>query len=345
MRNVFRIPQTLRKIGALKSTIPNQREGAIKKAGFGSVESNYDNADDNARLLMNGAFIIEAEDYNYQGGQHVPSASTMPYLGNAYTGLVPTLDVDYFNGPDESAGDVNAYAYGPRTALAAEGTVETKGGGDAVNNEFNRNRGSFTVNANYAIGWGGVGDWQNYTRTFPAGRYAIFSAGAQDGTPDPDPAARTIGLDSTLSKVTNPTAADNSSVGIEGGGQGLTKLGVFQSPTSGAWSSNDLIPLTDETTGAIVEVQLSGTETLRWSNNSNQDMDYLLLYCLDCQDVTRPTMQVARSSGNITITWTGAGFRVQESSNLATWTDVQGATGSPVTLPTSGTHKFYRLIQ
>jgi hypothetical protein len=308
----------------------------------GANESGYRAGDDGARLIMRGAYVIEAEDYNYEGGKHLTVASTMPYLGNAYAGLRPTGDIDIGNGPDEAGGDQGAYAYGPRTPTADPVTLETKGGGDPVNNEFNRNRGSFTIGTSYATGWGSAGDWQNYTRTFPAGRYAIVAGVAQDGDPGADLAARTDIMNSYLSKVANPTIADGSTVGVEGGLQGLTRLGVFHSPQSGAWSSNDLIPLKDEATGAIVEVQLSGTETLRWTNDSGLDMDYLLLYCLNC--VGAPTISLSRAGGTTTITYTGT---LRSSTTLgagAVWSDVAGAT-SPYTVPTSDAARFFRSFQ
>jgi hypothetical protein len=150
-------------------------------------------------------------------------------------------------------------------------------------------------------------------------------------------------MNSHLAKVTNPTIPDGSSAGLEGGLQGLTKLGVFNSPVSGAWSSNDLIPLRDEVTGAIVEVQLSGTETLRWTNDSGLDMDYLLLYCLNCVDST-PTIALARSGGTTTITYTGT---LQSSATLgatANWQPVAGATPPNYVVPTADGMRFFRTV-
>jgi hypothetical protein len=305
----------------------------------GGVESNYRSADDSARLIMNGAYVIEAEDYNYEGGKHITAASTMPYLGDAYKSLLPTLDVDFFNSADQSGGSADADAYGPRMPMNSPGYIETKGDGDSINNAFNRNRGSFTLTANYALGWGDTGDWQNYTRTFPAGRYAIFAGVAQDGDPGADLAARAVSMNSTLSKVANPTVVDNSAVGVEGGAQGLTKLGVFQSPQSGAWSSNDIIPLTDETTGAPVEVQLSGTETLRWTLASGQDSDFLLLYCLTCIDTPPLSIAIARGAGGITLTYTGT--LVASDTVNGTYAPVVGAT-SPYAVSPTGTMRFFQ---
>jgi hypothetical protein len=291
---------------------------------------------------MRGAYVIEAEDYNYEGGKHLTIASTMPYLGNAYAGLRPTADIDIGNGPDEAGGDQGAYAYGPRTPTADPVTLETKGGGDAVNNEFNRNRGSFTVNASYATGWGSVGDWQNYTRTFPAGTYAIYAGVAQDGDPGADLSARVDVMNSYLSKVANPTIADGSTVGVEGGLQGLTRLGVFHSPQSGAWSSNDLIPLTDEATGNMVTVNLSGTETLRWTNDSGLDMDYLLLYNLT--STPPPTIAINRAGGTVTINFTGTLQSTATLGTTANWQPVAGAVPPNYTVPTGDAMRFFRTV-
>ena len=311
----------------------------------GSTESNYRGADDSARLLMASptAFIIEAEDYNYEGGKHLTAASTMPYLGNAYAGLLPTLDVDYFNSPDQSGASADADAYGPRMPIAGPGYIETKGDGDAVNNAFNRNRGAFTLTANYALGWGNAGDWQNYTRTFPAGTYYVYAGVAQDGDPGADLATRTVVMDSTLSKVANPTIADGSAVGFEGGAQGLTPLGVFQSPPSGAWSSADLIPLTDAATGNPVTVQLSGTETLRWTQQSGIDSDFLLLYCITCTDpVGPPDIAISRNaSGAITINFTGT--LVSSPTVDGDYTPVAGAVaGTPYTVDPTAPMMFFQ---
>src|SRR5690606_1416383 len=66
--------------------------------------------DNSARLIMRGAFNIEAEDYNYNGGEYLDVASQMPYLGRAYEGLTSVADVDFMNANETT--DAGAYAYG-----------------------------------------------------------------------------------------------------------------------------------------------------------------------------------------------------------------------------------------
>ena len=51
------------------------------------------------------------------------------------------------------------------------------------------------------------------------------------------------------------------------------------------------------------------------------------------------------AAGHVIITWTGSG-RLQESTNLTTWSDVAGNPGSGFDVTTSGgSHKFYPIVQ
>ena len=51
------------------------------------------------------SFIIEAEDFNHGSGQHVASASTMPYLGGQYNGLSAVGGVDYSQPAHDGSSD------------------------------------------------------------------------------------------------------------------------------------------------------------------------------------------------------------------------------------------------
>ena len=296
------------------------------------VRGNPGSQDDNSRLYMDGmTMLIEAEDYNYGGGQHKPEADLASYRGDAYKGLKATLNIDFFHDGDNSGGAAFAYQ---RAAPADEGVIEDKGGTDAVNNDLGRLRGSFSVTANYALGWTAVGEWENYTRTFPRGKYAIIGACSHDTVAENE-------INMVLSKVANPTVADGSSIGTEGGAQGLTKLGSFLGTATGAWSSNDLIPLQDDN-GNIVTVDLDGLTTLRLTFNSQDgDFDWMALYCLDCATTTAPTASVTRSGNNVVIN-SDSGGTVQGSPTIspATWTDIGAA---PQTVPSTTGNRFFRI--
>jgi hypothetical protein len=300
--------------------------------------------DDGLRLIMRGGFLVEFEDFNFNGGQHEAVSDTMPYLGNAYAGLTHkgTLDVDFFNDQDDSGGA--AFAYN-RFVPADPGVLEMKGPGDAVDNAFNRLRGSFSVNANYATGWTGVGDWQNYTRVFPKGKYGAILAGAHDGVAELGGELPELNI--VLSKVANPTIADGSAAGVEGGAQGLTKLGTFTGNGTGAWSSNDLVPLRNDA-GAPVLIDLDGATTLRATfSNTDGDGDFILLYCTDCTvDPGKPEItSITRSGNQVTITWTGGGTLFKANSLPATaadWTTTNDSDGS-WTGEATGNQGYYRV--
>jgi hypothetical protein len=310
--------------------------GDPEKAGAG---------DDSLRLIMKGAFLIEDEDFNFGGGKHEPVADVMPYLGNAYLGLThaATEDVDFNNSADQSGAAAFAYT---RFNVTDAAVAEMKGPGDNVDSALGRLRGSFSVTNNYAVGWTDAGDWQNYTRTFPQGKYAVIGGFAHDGVADGD-----VGFN--LSKVANPTIADGSTGGspsTEGGAQGLTALGTFSSQGTGAWSSNDLIPMKDAS-GNIALIDLNGLTTIRLTATSTADMDFLLFYNTTGStgggDGAHLTVTV-NADKSLKITWDKPGT-LQKTSTLlnagTVWTDVSATSPQNVTIPAGAGAAFYRVKQ
>lgn len=293
----------------------------------GSTESYPDN---DVRAVMRGAFNIEAEDFNYNGGQTVAAASTQPYLGGAYQDLRSVLNVDFFHDPDNSGGA--AFAYN-RMDPADEGVLELKGP------EGDLERGGFTATVSYAAGWTAAGEWQNYTRTFPQGNYAIIGGFSHDGRAQNE-------INMIMSLVANPTIPDGSSIGTEGKLQGLTKLGTFLSPGTGGWSNNDLVPLREgDGTGPIAVVALNGAQTLRLTfNSADGDADYFLLYPVTTVAQPRITGSTI-AGGQITITWTGGGTLFSSPALVpATWTTTGDSDGSFSEAVGAG-NKFYRVQQ
>jgi hypothetical protein len=304
--------------------------------GEGEADSNFRSADDGARLIMTGAFVIEGEDYNYEGGKTLAAASTMPLSNSMYQGLKPTDDIDFWANGNVDTADPGAYAYGRHTA-SEDVAHAIKGPNDPAD----YNRGSYTLTQNYAVGWTDTAEWMNFTRTFPKGKYVVFDGAAHDGVPD----LAVNEINQILSKVANPKIADGSSSGTEGGLQGLTKLGTFLGPATGAWSSNDLIPLQDDN-GNIVQFNLDGETTLRLTfNETDGDLDYLLFYCLDCSAAppTGAKVSISISGSNVTIT-SDSGGTVQSANALSdttAWTDLGPA---PQTVSTSGKGaQFFRV--
>jgi len=270
-----------------------------------------------------GVFNIEAEDLD-SNGQPIAAASTMPYLGNAYSNLVAVFDIDYHNNdnPTDSTTGTPAHpVYRYKTGGGSD--LETSGRGiniaDNLGGQWGSTRaGEWTMTANYKIGWVDSGDWGNYTRTFPtpAKSYYVFAAHSYDGVGDGQ-------LHSSLGIVT---------AGVGTTTQTVQNVGTFDAQGSGDWSRNNLVYMTDGTGGPVKTVDLGGTVTLRWAYDSG-DADYLLF--IPSAVTTKPQFTVVQlipgTPPKIHIEWSG-GAAVPEVAESVTgpW---QPLVAQPVTSP------------
>ena len=245
------------------------------------------------------AFFIEAEDFNFDNGKTEAAASDMAtYRGGAYAGKGAAVGVDYQR--DAGEGSSPLYRIGEANNVPMD-----------VNYAEGRGRGFTDLQVNYKIGWVGGGQWYNYTRTFPAGKYNIH-VGLSHG----EGAGTTIG--GSLQWVTGGSTTAN---------QTLVELGTFSGGGTGGWGVNRIIPLKDST-GAVAAIDLSGTQTLRYTT-SNGDFDFILL----TPAVTEPpafTKTTLNANGSVTVEWTGGGALEAAPSINGPWTAVPGAS-SPFT--------------
>jgi hypothetical protein len=246
-------------------------------------------------------FIIEAEDFNHGSGQHVASASTMPYYGGVYQGLAAIHNVDYYRDYHEPNADEYRSGESPNVPMTWNGDL---------------NRNEWNMTANYRIGWIGNAHWYNYTRNFPEGSYRVFAALSHDST-------AAGALRGTLQRVTSAPSTSPQTV---------VQLGVFDAPGSGGWGNNHRVPLKD-TSGNEQVLELSGLHTLRYTSESG-DFDYLLF-----EKVGPP--QIITQPADVTVTEGGyASFTVELASTagasyqwLRDGATIQGATDSTHTLP------------
>ena len=193
---------------------------------------------------------------------------------------------------------------------------------------------TWTLTANYRLGWAGAGNWYNYTRQIPQGSYQVW-ASMSFGDVGADV------LNGILSRVTSDPTKPN---------QTIETIGYFSGPTTGGWGANQLIPLRtadSDLTGNAAVVSLGGATptTLRFEDASG-DLDYFML--VPTTEAAAPVFSPPTlSNGSVTISWSGPGT-LQEASNLTgnqtDWSDVPGNPPSPVTVsPASSARKFYRL--
>jgi len=98
-------------------------------------------------------YMVEAEDFDFDGGQYAPS-----WFPEAYLGLGATTNIDFQHSPFLE----EAFAY------RAAGIPEDKTR-DSLRDAF-INVGAF----DYDLTWFGNGDWANYTRIYPTGSFYVY---------------------------------------------------------------------------------------------------------------------------------------------------------------------------
>jgi len=225
----------------------------------------------NSGMVNTPIFVIEAEDWDYDGGLTNPQkgvsgmdVDVMPYLGGAYDGLSAVEGVDYNNGDAEDGAIYRTETDpdgGNEVSMSLRNNV-AGGNGLGGNPPINTSdRLTYTTTVNYAIGWVGGGDWQNYTRTFPnngTGWWQVF-AGLSYGGADAGQ------LSGSIDQVTAGAGTTD---------QTLVRLGQFAGPGSGGWGNNNLVPMTTAS-GAPAVVKLVGKRTIRW-NIVSGDADFLI---------------------------------------------------------------------
>ncbi len=182
-------------------------------------------------------YMVEAEDFDYEGGKYVDS-----WYPEAYLGLVPTTNIDFqhtpVSPPDES------FLY--RT----DGIPEDKTH-DALREAF------ISVGAfDYDLTWFGNGDWANYTRVYPAGSFYVYG--------------RFSGLGSYsmyLDQVISGSGTTN---------QVTRRLGHWSTVGRG-YNIYDWVPLTDDGLAAPVLVKLNGLSTLRITTSGDNNPNFFML--------------------------------------------------------------------
>jgi len=177
----------------------------------------------------------------------------------------------------------------------------------------------------YDVGWFGYGDWGNYTRNYPAGKYLIYG--------------RVAGFVQSDSLDLVASGAGTSS-------QTLKNLGYFVCNPNG-WASWTWAPLTDA--GGVVPqvVTLGGVQTLRLSSGNNCNANYFMLV-----PASGITMTAAKSGSGVTLSFptvAGKTYQVFYETDLqnGTWTLLSTVVGDgtvkSVTDSAVGT-RFYKVI-
>ncbi|HZM03595.1 MAG TPA: hypothetical protein VFC44_11350 [Candidatus Saccharimonadales bacterium] len=136
-------------------------------------------------------FMVEAEDFDYGGGQYIT-----PWSPDAYDGYGATTNIDF----QHSTISGEQYPY------------RTDGIPEEIARDFLRQTFISSDGTDYHLAWYGVGDWASYTRPYPTGPFYVYM--------------RTAGLGSflmTLGKVASGAGTSNQVIQILGhwGGVGV----------------------------------------------------------------------------------------------------------------------------
>lgn len=279
--------------------------------------------------------MIEAVDWDFNGGQFidnpVPTAPLFPATNSYYNGgiygtnmSVTNIDSDgLYYARNEAGNGANVY----RT-LDEEFFCE-------VNTDFVRNKFATNGSTDYDLGYFYGGEWNNYTRTFPANNYNVYGrmaggAGPFSGT--------------TLSLVTSGRGTTTQTTQL---------LGSFADANAAGWQTWHWVPMRDAH-GNLATVSIGGVQTLQLTSGNNVNVNFLMFVPSLSQNMT-----VSRSGSSISIqfpTVSGHNYTVLYNNTLVggTWQPLP-VVGNPIigdgtvkTVPDTVTPgvplRFYRLL-
>jgi hypothetical protein len=259
-------------------------------------------------------FMVEAEDFDYGGGQYIPASDWEP---DAYEGISPDAiaSIDFVHSMID--GELFPYRNGVPQSLVQNLQVEQR----AIFVSF----GAF----DYQLDNFGIGDWANYSDVYPTGTFNVY--------------VRTAGLGGTpfsmyFDQVVSGTGTTN---------QVTQRLGQFSAvginQQTYAW-----VPLTDGGLVAPVIVKLGGVSTLRITTPTGLCYpNYFML--VPASGITLSATTVG-SSVNISLpTQAGATYRVFYRANLTTgnWILLNNLLGDgtrkSVSDPIGASQRFYKV--
>ena len=200
-------------------------------------------------------FIVKAEEFDYNSGLFIDNPDYTATNGdaNSYFGLDSVEGVDTHKGQTTGDNQDTDYRFDDGTGLKTQTPLAagelpwpkfptglTDGAGNPINNHM--------------IGNWSSAEWQNYTKTFPAGNYNVYARLSTSS-------GSTVTFDQVISGQGTPRAS-----------QTLARLGQFILTGSGAFQ---WVPLLKN--GTLAVVNLSGQNTVSATTGGGANADFYML--------------------------------------------------------------------
>ncbi len=248
----------------------------------------------------NPNYTWEAEDYNHDNGQFIDNPAP-----DAYANLTGVEGVDCHNISD-APNETFVYR-NPQLPPTTPGV----GNGDQVNSDVPRLQYITSALSDYNLGWYDGGEWDNYTRTFPAGQYNVFLRAANGSGGNGSATLSVVSGDTTTANQTNTT------------------LGTFTIPSTGAnaWQTYTWVPLRDAG-GNLVQFTGGSLKTLRAASGGNLNPNF---YALFPANTNLPNLNNIYPSGGIFQSTNKFAFAVSSAAGVATNNIVVTINGVTVT--------------
>lgn len=237
-------------------TIPLQSNTVYSLTISGTDNNGLTSAESEKFDTITPSLVMEAEDFNYSGGEYMNTPSDGGLA--LYTNQVGVQGIDEFG----IWGDGTQGYYRPQDAVVIQAAAPDNG---TEQKYVISEAAGDSVDVPVEVGYNSPNDGLNYTRDFgssptnsaPAGAYRIWARLATDGDGNPG-----VGFGMVTNDPTQTT-------------QGVLPLGTFTF-SDADWNGFDYVPLLDQF-GNLVSVNLSGHETFRETMLGNVNMDFFML--------------------------------------------------------------------
>lgn len=263
-------------------------------------------------------YMVEAEDFDYGGGQYISASAWFPDAYYDFLGPYPAVtNIDFQH--LTLANEVFNY----RSVGISQDFLNPSG---QPHHDWLRSNFVYAGAQDFVLVFFAGTDWANYTREYPTGSFYAYIRSSGDGP-----------FSMYLDQVVSGAGTTN---------QVTKRLGHFGG-VGKDYITYDWVPLTDDGLVAPVVVKLDGVTALRLTTDGNCNPNFFMLV-----PAAGITLRAASSAGNTLLSFLsqdGVNYRVFYKTNLTVgnWTLLTTVLGNgavkTVSDPPTGTSRFYKV--